>query len=41
MKVNILWISIRPSQGMCIEIAAAIKMVIPEAKLIGGNPEWV
>ena len=39
MKKNVLWVSIRPVQGMCLEIPAAIKLVIPEAKLIGENPE--
>lgn len=39
MKVNVLWISIRPAQGKCIEIAAAIKTVIPEAKLVGENSD--
>ncbi len=39
MKKNVLWVSIRPIKGMCIEIPAAIKIVVPEAKLIGENPE--
>lgn len=37
MKINVLWISLKPIKGMCVEIPAAIKSVIPEAKLIGDN----
>ncbi|MEE9350922.1 MAG: hypothetical protein V3U78_01575 [Thiotrichaceae bacterium] len=39
MKKNVLWVSIRPVRGMCIEIPAAIKQAVPEAKLVGENPE--
>ncbi len=39
IKKNVLWVSIRPVKGMCVEIPAAIKSVVPEAKLIGENPE--
>ena len=39
IRVNVLWISMKPQKGMCIEIPAAIKTVIPEAKLIGDNPD--
>jgi len=35
MKINILWISMRPIVGMCIEIPATIIEAIPEAKIIG------
>ena len=39
MRVNVLWISLKNRKGMCIEIPAAIKTVIPEAKLVGDNPD--
>ena len=35
MKINILWVSLRPVVGMCTEIPAAIIQAVPEAKLIG------
>lgn len=34
MKMNLLWVSIKPVKGMFIEIPAAIISRIPEAKLI-------
>ncbi|HEC04830.1 MAG TPA: hypothetical protein ENI84_01350 [Thiothrix sp.] len=39
LKKNVLWVSIRATKGMTIEIPAAIKSVVPEAKLVGENPE--
>jgi len=39
LKKNVLWVSIRAVEGMTLEIPAAIKLVVPEAKLIGENPE--
>jgi len=37
MKLNVLWVSLRPVEGMCLEIAAAIKVAVPEALLIADN----
>lgn len=37
MKINVLWISLKPVKGMCVEIPAAISQAVPEAKLIGDN----
>ncbi len=34
MKMNLLWVSIKPVKGMMIEIPAAIIASVPEAKLI-------
>lgn len=34
LKLNLLWVSIRPIQGIRFEIANAIRERIPEAKLV-------
>jgi len=34
LKLNLLWISIRPIPGIRFEIAGALRELIPEAKLI-------
>jgi hypothetical protein len=37
LKINVLWVSLRPVKGMCLEIPAAIKVAVPEALLIANN----
>ena len=34
LKLNLLWVSIRPIQGIRFEIASAIQEHVPEAKLV-------
>ena len=34
LKLNLLWVSIRPVQGIRFEIANAIQQQVPEAKLV-------
>jgi hypothetical protein len=34
LKLNLLWVSIRPIQGIRFEIAGAIQERVPEAKLV-------
>jgi hypothetical protein len=34
LKLNLLWVSIRPIHGIRLEIAAAIQQHVPEAKLV-------
>ena len=34
LRLNTLWVSIRPVGGMCLEIPAAIKVAVPEAVLV-------
>ena len=41
LKLNVLWVSVRPVPGICLELPAAIHMHVPEAKLIAENPECV
>ena len=38
MKMNLLWVSIRPVKGMMIEIPTAIIASVPEAKLVSERP---
>ena len=38
MKMNLLWVSIKPKRGMFSEIPAAIIECVPEAKLITERP---
>jgi hypothetical protein len=37
LKINVLWVSLRPVKGMCLEIPAAIKVAVPEALLVTDN----
>lgn len=34
LHLNVLWISVRPGQGVCLELAAILHTLIPEAKLV-------
>ena len=34
LKLNVLWVSVRPAPGICLDVATAIKMSIPEAVLV-------
>ena len=38
LKMNLLWVSIKPTKGMFAEIPAAIIEQVPEAKLISERP---
>ena len=38
MKMNLLWVSIKPIKGMFSEIPAAIIECVPEAKLVSERP---
>lgn len=37
MKMNLLWVSIKPTPGLILEIAAAIKTQVPEALLVADH----
>lgn len=34
LKLNVLWVSVRPTPGIILELAAALNMQVPEARLI-------
>lgn len=38
LKLNVLWVSVKPIPGICLELPAAIKSRVPEALLIGQPP---
>lgn len=38
LRTNLLWVSIRPRLGLCLELPAAIHALVPEALLVG--PYW-
>jgi hypothetical protein len=39
LKLNVLWVSVRPIPGICLELPAAIKVQVPEALLVGCKTE--
>lgn len=34
LHLNILWVTVRPIPGVCLELAAALKIRVPEALLV-------
>lgn len=34
LKINVLWVSVKPVPGICIELPAVIKFHVPEALLV-------
>ncbi|WP_455217491.1 hypothetical protein [Kaarinaea lacus] len=34
LKLNVLWVTVRPVPGICLELPTAIKMKVPEALLV-------
>ncbi|MFO7542528.1 MAG: hypothetical protein R6W97_06935 [Thiobacillus sp.] len=39
LKLNLLWVSLRPSQGAISELVAAIRLRIPEAVLVAHHTD--
>jgi len=39
LKLNLLWVSLRPRQGAISELVAAIRLRVPEAVLVGHYAE--
>jgi hypothetical protein len=39
LRINTLWVSVQARPGLCLEIPAAIKGVVPEALLIGQHSD--
>jgi hypothetical protein len=37
LKLNVLWVSVRPTPGICLELAAAIHAQIPDAKIVAAD----
>ena len=38
VQLNILWVTVRPVPGICLELPTAIKMRVPEALLVAQKP---
>ena len=39
LKLNVLWVSVKPSPGITLELAAAVKQRVPEAMLVANKGE--
>lgn len=39
LRLNLLWVSVKPIPGICLELPAALKSQVPEAMLIAHKPE--
>ena len=39
LKLNVLWVSVKPSPGITLELAAAVKHRVPEAMLVANKGE--
>lgn len=39
LKMNVLWVTVKPRIGLCMEIAALIHHSVPEAKLVAQHHE--
>jgi hypothetical protein len=39
LDLNVLWVSVRPRPGICLELAAAVKHRVPEAVLVASQAE--
>lgn len=38
LRLNVLWVSVRPIPGICLELPAAILARVPEARLVAQPP---
>jgi hypothetical protein len=34
LRLNVLWVTVRPIPGICLELPAALKTRVPEAMLV-------
>ncbi|MDE2089495.1 MAG: hypothetical protein KGJ12_05690 [Gammaproteobacteria bacterium] len=34
VRLNLLWVSVKPIPGICLELATALKLRVPEARLV-------
>lgn len=34
LNINVLWVSVQPVEGICLEVATAINQRVPDAKLV-------
>lgn len=38
LRLNLLWVSVRPVPGLCLELPATIHHAVPEARLVAQPP---
>jgi len=41
LKLNVLWVTVRPGRDVALQVAAAIHARVPEAKLVAANHRYV
>lgn len=41
LKINLLWITVRPSRDIGLAIASTVRLHVPEAKLVAANFKYV
>jgi len=41
LKLNVLWVSVKPIPGICLELTMAIQARVPEAVLVGSQVEML
>ena len=39
LRINVLWVSVKPVPGICLELPAAILDRVPEARLVAQPPQ--
>ena len=39
LKINVLWVTVRPRPGICVDLPTAIFARIPDARLVGFRPQ--
>lgn len=37
VRLNLLWVSVKPIPGICLELAAALHLRVPEARLVASK----
>ena len=38
LRLNVLWVSVKPVPGICLELPTALKLRVPEAMLVAQKP---
>ena len=41
LRLNLLWVSVRPLPGISVELAAAVQAYVPEAKLVANRAQII
>lgn len=38
-RLNVLWVTVRPIPGICLDVATAINAAVPQARLVAHYPQ--